>query len=137
MSRDVRWLGFDWGEHLYYASDYFDRMYEWAVRLIRDGKAYVDDQSADAIRRTRGTLTEPGVESPYRGRSVEENLDLFERMRAGEFPDGSRVLRAKIDMASPNLNLRDPVMYRILRASHHRTGRPLVHLPDVRLGPRP
>jgi glutaminyl-tRNA synthetase len=119
---DVRWLGFDWGGHLYYASDYFDRMHEWAVRLIRDGSAYVDDQSADEIRATRGTLTEPGVESPYRGRSAEENLDLFDRMRKGEFPDGSRVLRAKIDMASPNLNLRDPVMVRILHASHHRTG---------------
>jgi glutaminyl-tRNA synthetase len=119
---DVKWLGFDWGEHLYYASDYFDRMHEWAVRLIRDGKAYVDDQSADGIRATRGTLTEPGVESPNRGRTVEENLDLFERMRQGAFPDGSRVLRAKIDMASPNLNLRDPVMVRILHASHHRTG---------------
>lgn len=119
---DVKWLGFDWGEHLYYASDYFDRMHEWAVRLIRDGLAYVDDQSAEEIRGTRGTLTEPGVESPHRNRSVEENLDLFERMRKGEFPDGSRVLRAKIDMASPNLNLRDPVMVRILHASHHRTG---------------
>jgi glutaminyl-tRNA synthetase len=119
---DVRWLGFDWGPHLYYASDYFEQLYEWAVQLIKAGKAYVDDLSADQIREYRGTLSEPGRESPYRNRSVEENLDLFERMRAGEFPDGSRVLRAKIDMASPNLNLRDPTMYRIRRSSHHRTG---------------
>jgi len=122
IQRDIRWMGYDWGEHLYYASDYFERMYEYAVRLIRDAKAYVDDQSAEQIRRNRGTLTSPGVESPYRARSVAENMDLFERMRAGEFPDGSRVLRAKIDMASPNLNMRDPVMYRILHAAHHRTG---------------
>ncbi len=122
IKEDVRWLGYDWGEHLYYASDYFDQLYEWAVQLIRAGKAYVDDLTADEIREFRGTLTEPGRESPYRNRSVEENLDLFERMRAGEFPDGSRTLRAKIDMASPNLNLRDPVMYRILHARHHRTG---------------
>lgn len=120
--RDIRWLGFDWEDRLFYASDYFDQLYEWAVKLIRDGKAYVDDLSADEIREYRGTLTEPGRESPYRDRSVEENLDLFERMRAGEFPDGSRVLRAKIDMAAPNLNMRDPVMYRILHSSHHRTG---------------
>jgi glutaminyl-tRNA synthetase len=119
---DVRWLGFDWGPHLYYASDYFEQLYDWAVQLIRAGRAYVDDQSADEIRATRGTLTEPGRESPWRGRSVEENLDLFARMRAGEFPDGSRVLRAKIDMASPNLNLRDPTMYRIRKVPHHRTG---------------
>jgi glutaminyl-tRNA synthetase len=118
---DVKWLGFEW-EGLYYASDYFDQLYEWAVKLIKAGKAYVDDLSADKIRQYRGTLTEPGKNSPYRDRTVEENLDLFERMRAGEFPDGSRVLRAKIDMASPNLNLRDPVMYRILHAEHHRTG---------------
>jgi glutaminyl-tRNA synthetase len=118
----VRWLGFDWGEHLYYASDYFGRMYDLAVQLIRAGKAYVDDQSAEQIREARGTLTEPGTPSPYRERAVEENLALFEHMKAGEFPDGSRVLRAKIDMSSPNLNLRDPVMYRILAASHHRTG---------------
>jgi len=118
---DVRWLGFEW-DGLYYASDYFDQLYQWALKLIKDGKAYVDDLSADQIREYRGTLTEPGRNSPYRERSVEENLDLFERMRAGEFPDGSRVLRAKIDMASPNLNLRDPVMYRILHAEHHRTG---------------
>jgi len=119
---DIRWLGFDWGPHLYYASDYFEQLYQWAVQLIRAGRAYVDDLSADEIRAYRGTLTEPGRESPYRNRSVEENLDLFERMRKGEFPDGSRVLRAKIDMASPNLNLRDPTMYRIRRTPHHRTG---------------
>jgi glutaminyl-tRNA synthetase len=119
---DVRWLGFDWEDRLFYASDYFDQLYEWAVELIKAGKAYVDDLSAEEIREYRGTLTKPGKESPYRSRSVEENLDLFARMRAGEFPDGSRVLRAKIDMASPNLNLRDPVMYRILHAEHHRTG---------------
>ncbi len=120
--RDVRWLGFDWGPHLYYASDYFDRLYEWAVALIRKGLAYVDDLSPDEIREHRGTLTEPGRESPWRNRSVEENLDLFERMRRGEFADGARTLRAKIDMAHPNINLRDPVMYRIRKASHHRTG---------------
>lgn len=119
---DIRWLGFDWEDRLYYASDYFDQLYEWAVELIKKGKAYVDDLSAEEIRRYRGTLTEPGQNSPYRDRSVEENLDLFQRMRAGEFPDGARVLRAKIDMAAPNINMRDPVMYRILHASHHRTG---------------
>src|ERR1700675_62973 len=119
---DVRWLGFDWGSHLYYASDYFQQLYDWAVQLIRAGRAYVDDQSAEEMSATRGTLTEPGRESPWRDRSVEENLDLFARMRAGEFPDGSRVLRAKIDMASPNLNLRDPTMYRIRKVAHHRTG---------------
>ncbi len=119
---DVKWLGFDWGERQYYASDYFEQLYEFADKLIRDGKAYVDDQSAEQIRKTRGTLTEPGSESPYRSRSAEENLDLFGKMRSGEFDDGSRVLRAKIDMNSGNLNLRDPVLYRILRASHHRTG---------------
>jgi glutaminyl-tRNA synthetase len=119
---DVRWLGFDWQGRMFYASDYFDQLYEWAKQLIRAGKAYVDDLSAEEIRKTRGTLTEPGTNSPYRDRSVEENLDLFERMRAGEFPDGSRTLRAKIDMALPNLNMRDPVMYRILHAEHHRTG---------------
>ncbi|MFB3915327.1 MAG: glutamine--tRNA ligase/YqeY domain fusion protein [Terriglobales bacterium] len=121
IMEDVRWLGFEW-DGLFYASDYFDQLYEWAIKLIKDGKAYVDDLSADEIREYRGTLTEPGRESPYRNRSVEENLELFERMRAGEFPDGSRVLRAKIDMASPNMNMRDPVMYRILHAEHHRTG---------------
>jgi glutaminyl-tRNA synthetase len=118
---DVRWLGFEW-DGLFYASDYFDQLYKWAVQLIKAGKAYVDDLSADEIRQYRGTLTEPGKNSPYRDRTVEENLELFERMRAGDFPDGSRVLRAKIDMASPNLNMRDPVMYRILHAEHHRTG---------------
>jgi glutaminyl-tRNA synthetase len=122
IKQDVRWLGFDWGPHLYYASDYFGRLYEWAVQLIKAGKAYVDDLSQEEIRAHRGTLTEPGRESPYRNRPAEENLDLFERMRAGEFPDGSRVLRARIDMASPNLNLRDPAMYRIRKVSHHRTG---------------
>ncbi len=122
IKEDVRWLGFDWEDREYYASDYFEQLYEWAIELIKKGKAYVDDLSAEEIRQYRGTLTEPGKESPYRNRSVEENLDLFRRMRAGEFPDGSKVLRAKIDMASPNLNLRDPVMYRILHARHHRTG---------------
>jgi glutaminyl-tRNA synthetase len=120
IQKDVRWLGFDW-ERLCYASDYFPQLYEWALQLIKAGKAYVDDLTADQIRQHRGTLTEPGTDSPYRKRSVEENLDLFTRMKQGEFPDGSRVLRAKIDMASPNLNMRDPVMYRILHASHHRT----------------
>jgi len=120
--RDVRWLGFDWEDRLFYASDYFDQLYEWAIQLIKAGKAYVCDLSPEEVREYRGTLTEPGKESPYRNRSVEENLDLFERMKAGEFPDGSRTLRAKIDMASPNLNMRDPVMYRILHAEHHRTG---------------
>lgn len=119
---DVRWLGFDWEDRLFYASDYFDQLYEWAVQLIKAGKAYVDDLTADQIREYRGTLTNPGKESPYRNRSVEENLNLFEKMRAGEFPNGARTLRAKIDMASPNLNMRDPVMYRILHAEHHRTG---------------
>jgi glutaminyl-tRNA synthetase len=119
---DVRWLGGDWEDRMFYASDYFDQIYEWAVQLIKAGKAYVCDLSADEVRQTRGTLTEPGKESPYRSRSVEENLSLFERMRAGEFPDGARTLRARIDMAAPNLNLRDPIMYRILHAEHHRTG---------------
>ncbi len=122
IQADVHWLGFDWGKNLFYASDYFERLYEWAEGLIRDGLAYVDDQSQEEIRATRGTLTEPGKNSPFRDRSVEENLDLFRRMRAGEFPNGARVLRAKIDMASPNINLRDPVMYRILHAHHPRTG---------------
>jgi len=120
--RDVRWLGFDWGRHLYHASDYFPRLYDWAVQLIRAGRAYVCDLTPDQVRESRGTLTEPGRPSPYRDRSVAENLDLFERMRRGEFEDGSRTLRAKIDMASPNLNLRDPVMYRIRKTSHQRTG---------------
>jgi len=119
---DVRWLGWDWGEHLYYGSDYFDRMYQWALELIKKGKAYICDLTAEQTRQYRGTLTEPGKNSPFRDRSVEENLDLFERMRKGEFPDGSRTLRAKIDMAHPNLNMRDPVMYRILYAAHHRSG---------------
>ncbi len=122
IKEDIRWLGFDWEDREFYASDYFETLYEYAVRLIEKGKAYVDDLSADEIREHRGTLTEPGRESPYRDRPVEESLDLFRRMRAGEFADGSRVLRAKIDMASGNLNLRDPVLYRILRAHHHRTG---------------
>jgi len=121
IQEDVKWLGFHW-DGLFYASDYFDQLYPWAVKLIKAGKAYVDDLSAEQIRKHRGTLTEPGTDSPYRNRSMEENLNLFERMKAGEFPDGSRVLRAKIDMASPNLNMRDPVMYRILHAEHHRTG---------------
>jgi glutaminyl-tRNA synthetase len=121
IMEDVKWLGFQWSG-LFYASDYFDQLYAWAVQLIKAGKAYVDDLSADQIRKYRGTLTEPGKDSPFRNRSIKENLDLFERMRAGEFPDGTRVLRAKIDMASPNFNLRDPVMYRILHADHHRTG---------------
>jgi len=122
IERDVRWLGFDWGAHLYHASDYFERLYEWAEHLIRAGKAYVDDCSAEEIRAMRGTLTGPGRDSPWRGRGVEENLDLFRRMRAGELPNGARVLRARIDMASGNINLRDPVLYRILHATHPRTG---------------
>ena len=122
IQEDVRWLGFDWGPHLYYASDYFDALYAFAEQLIQQGQAYVDSLSADEIRDYRGTLTEPGRESPYRQRPVAENLDLFRRMRAGEFPDGAHVLRAKIDMASPNLNMRDPTIYRIRRAAHHRTG---------------
>jgi len=119
---DAHWLGGDWGDRLFYASDYFGQLYEWAVQLIKAGKAYVCDLSSDEVRKQRGTLTEPGQDSPYRNRSVEENLDFFARMKAGEFPDGARTLRAKIDMASPNLNMRDPVMYRILHAEHHRTG---------------
>jgi glutaminyl-tRNA synthetase len=122
IQRDIHWLGFDWGDRLYYASDYFDKLYEYAVQLIKSGKAYVCDLSQDEIREYRGTLTQPGKDSPYRNRSVEESLDLFERMRKGEFPDGTRVLRAKIDMASPNFLMRDPVMYRILHESHHRSG---------------
>ncbi|NLW24256.1 MAG: glutamine--tRNA ligase/YqeY domain fusion protein [Clostridia bacterium] len=122
IKEDVKWLGFDWGDRLFYASDYFEQLYEFAIKLIKDGKAYVCDLSPEEIREYRGTLTEPGKNSPYRDRSVEENLDLFQRMRAGEFPEGSRVLRAKIDMASPNLNMRDPVLYRIVKATHHRTG---------------
>lgn len=123
IKRDVRWLGFDWQEREYYASDYFDKMFEYAIELIKKGKAYVCDLSPEEIRLYRGTLTEPGKESPYRNRSVEENLELFERMRAGEFPEGSRTLRAKIDMSSGNINMRDPVMYRIIHSEHHRTGK--------------
>jgi glutaminyl-tRNA synthetase len=122
IEADVRWLGFDWGDNLFHASDYFEQLYEWAVHLIQGGLAYVDDLSAQDIRETRGTLTAPGTDSPYRGRPVAENLDLFARMRAGEFPNGARVLRAKLDMASPNINLRDPVLYRIVHATHPRTG---------------
>ena len=122
IKQDVRWLGFDWGDHLYYASDHFDKLYEYAVQLIKGGKAFVDSVSAQDIKDYRGPLTGPGKESPYRGRTVEENLDLFQRMRAGEFEEGAHVLRAKIDMASPNLNMRDPVLYRILHVEHHRTG---------------
>src|SRR2546428_746685 len=122
IKRDVAWVGFDWGKNLYHASDYFEQLYRWAEDLIRAGKAYVDSLSAEEIRELRGTLTEPGKESPYRNRSVEENLDLFRRMRAGEFGDGAHVLRAKIDMASPNVNMRDPVLYRIRHETHHRTG---------------
>src|SRR5690348_14296178 len=122
IQADVHWLGFDWDKNLFFASDYFERLYEWAEALIRAGLAYVDDQSQEEIRANRGTLTEPGKNSPFRDRSVEENLDLFRRMKAGEFPNGARVLRAKIDMAAPNINLRDPVMYRILHATHPRTG---------------
>jgi len=122
IQEDVRWLGWDWGEHLYYASDYFGQLYDWAEHLVKAGKAYVCDLNADEVRQSRGTLTQPGADSPYRNRTPEENLDLLRRMKAGEFPDGSRTLRAKIDMAHPNLNMRDPVLYRILRATHHRTG---------------
>ena len=122
IKQDVRWLGFSWDDREYYASNYFERLYEFALKLIKKGKAFVCDLSADQMREYRGTLTEPGKNSPFRDRSVEENLDLFQRMRAGEFADGSRTLRAKIDMASPNINMRDPVMYRVLRATHHRTG---------------
>jgi glutaminyl-tRNA synthetase len=122
IKRDVKWVGFDWGEHLYHASDYFEQLYEWAEELIRGGKAYVDSLSAEEIRLLRGTLTEPGQESPFRRRGVDENLDLFRRMRAGEFADGAHVLRAKIDMASANINMRDPTLYRIRHEAHHRTG---------------
>ena len=122
IEADVRWLGFDWGDGLFHASDYFEQLYDWAVHLIREGLAFVDDQTADEIRETRGTLTAPGAPSPFRDRAVDENLDLFARMRAGEFATGARVLRAKIDMASPNMNLRDPVLYRIVHATHPRTG---------------
>lgn len=122
IKEDVRWLGFDWEDRMFYASDYFGQIYDWAIQLVKKGLAYVDDSTPEEIRAFRGTLTEPGKDSPYRNRSIEENLDLFSRMKNGEFADGSKVLRAKIDMASPNLNLRDPIMYRILKAEHHRTG---------------
>ena len=122
IERDVHWLGFDWGRHLYHASDYFEQLYDWAEHLIEHGKAYVDDQTQEEMRANRGTLTEPGRNSPWRERPVAENLDLFRRMRAGEFPNGARVLRAKIDMASGNINLRDPALYRIIHAAHPRTG---------------
>lgn len=122
IKEDIRWLGFDWEDREFYASDYFEQLYEWAIKLIKKGKAFVCDLSSEEVRQYRGTLTEPGVESPYRNRTIEENLDLFERMRKGEFKNGERTLRAKIDMAHPNLNMRDPVMYRILHAEHHRTG---------------
>ncbi|SVB58279.1 uncharacterized protein METZ01_LOCUS211133, partial [marine metagenome] len=119
---DVKWLGFDWGDNIYYASGYFDQLYDWAIALIKGGMAYIDDLNADEIREYRGTLTQAGRDSPFRHRSIKDNLDLFERMKNGEFPDGAKVLRAKIDMASGNLNMRDPVLYRILKAHHHRTG---------------
>ncbi len=122
IKEDIRWLGFDWGEREFYASDYFGQLYEWAIDLVRKGAAYVCDLNAAEVREFRGTPTRPGKDSPYRERSVEENLDLFQRMRAGEFPDGSRTLRARIDMAHPNMNMRDPIMYRILRATHYRAG---------------
>ena len=128
IERDIRWLGFDWGEHLHHASDYFEQLYDWAVHLVRNGDAYVDDLSADEIRENRGTLTEPGRNSPWRDRPVDETLDLFARMRAGEFPNGARVLRAKIDMASPNINLRDPVLYRIVHAAASPDRRRVAHL---------
>ena len=122
IKADIKWLGADWGDHLYFASDYFDQMYEYAIKLIKKGKAYVCDLTADEIRQYRGTLTEPGKESPYRNRSVEENLQLFEEMKEGKYADGEKVLRAKIDMASPNMNMRDPVIYRVAHMTHHRTG---------------
>lgn len=122
IREDIKWLGFDWGENEFFASDYFDKLYDYAEKLIKEGKAYVDSLSPEEIREYRGTLTKPGKESPDRGRSVEENLDLFRRMKAGEFEDGKYLLRAKIDMASPNLNMRDPALYRIRRVTHHRTG---------------
>ena len=122
IKEDVRWLGFEWGEHEYYASDYFGQLYDWAMHLLREGKAYVDELSADEIRAHRGTLKEPGKNSPHRERPIEESVDLFERMKAGEFEDGAYVVRAKIDMAAPNINMRDPVLFRILHRSHHRTG---------------
>jgi glutaminyl-tRNA synthetase len=129
IQADVRWLGFDWGAHCYFASDYFERLFNYAVHLIRKGKAYVDSLSAEEIRQYRGTLTEPGRESPYRNRSTQENLELFESMRAGTFEEGTQVLRAKIDMTSPNVNMRDPTLYRIRRVTHHRTGEKWVLYP--------
>ena len=132
---DVRWLGFDWRDRMFFASDYYERLYELAVRLIRDGKAYVDSLDEEQIRQHRGTVTEPGRESPYRGRPVEENLDLFARMRAGEFPDGAHVLRARIDMSAKNMKMRDPLLYRIRHETPLSPGRRLVHLPDVRFRP--
>ena len=122
IKEDIKWLGFDWGNHLYFASDYFDKLYEWAVYLIKEGKAYVDEQTAAEMKTSRGDLQTPGTDSPYRDRPAEESLDLFQRMKAGEFEDGRMVLRAKVDMAHPNLNMRDPVLYRIVHAEHHRTG---------------
>ncbi len=122
IMEDIRWLGFDWEDRLFYASDYFDQLYEWAVKLIKDGNAYVDDQPSELISEQKGVPTRPGTESPFRNRSLEENLELFEKMKKGEFPNGSRVLRAKIDMASPNMHMRDPVIYRIMHSTHHRTG---------------
>ena len=122
IQEDVKWLGFDWGDRMFYASDYFDQLFEFAIRLIEKSKAYVDDLTPDQIREYRGTLSEPGKNSPFRDRSIGENLDLFQKMKAGEFKEGKKVLRAKIDMSSGNLNMRDPVLYRILKASHHRTG---------------
>ena len=122
IKEDIKWLGFDWGDHIYFASDYFEKLHEWAIHLIEEGKAYVDDQNAEEIRKGRGDLQNPGVDSPYRDRLVEENIDLFRRMKEGEFGDGEKVLRARIDMAHPNLNMRDPVIYRIVHAAHHRTG---------------
>ena len=122
IMEDIHWLGFDWGDRLYYASDYFPKLWDLAIRLIKEGKAYVDEQSSEEIARQKGTPTQPGIESPYRNRSVEENLDLFERMNKGEFEEGRFVLRAKIDMASPNMHFRDPIMYRIIKHPHHRTG---------------
>ena len=137
IKEDVRWLGFDWQDREYYASDYFEKLYDHALALIKTGKAYIDSLSPEKIREYRGTLTEAGKESPDRNRTIEENLDLFERMRSGEFEEGTYVLRAKIDMAAPNLLMRDPTLYRIKHVHHYRTGRPVVHLPDVRLHPLP
>ncbi|MCP4385654.1 MAG: glutamine--tRNA ligase, partial [Hyphomicrobiales bacterium] len=134
IKRDVAWLGFDWGDNLFHTSDYFERLFDWAIDLIRAGRAYVDDQSQEEIRTARGTLTEPGTDSPWRDRPVEENLNLFRRMREGEFPDGTRVLRARIDMAAGNINLRDPVLYRILHAAHPRTGRDWCVYPSYDFG---